>query len=348
MRLVTLLLLLVTATSNLNCRDMGFGLNCKITVGDYVYRSCHSVKIDSMRTRIGDTCTLVLPTKGVVKSQNYQAVAMDNYVKEGMLVKVELGYDGVLETRFIGYVKNVNPNDSFTLECEDEVYTLKRAAPITKTFTDISLKDLLKAFKNDITLLNSIPDITIDEWVCTNATPAEALQQLKDVYHLDIYFRGKQLFAGVAYTETNRPVHKYLVRSDGKQICNIQKDNLTYLSADNKKIQVKAISMLADNTKLETSVGDKNGETRTEYFYNIKTLKELTALANAKLPTYKVSGYEGNIVTWGLPVINHGDGMNIVDSRFKERAGTYVCDGVTDLFNENGYELTLLVGQKIS
>lgn len=320
---------------------------CRITVGDYIFRGCISARVRSTRTSLGDTCELELHSRGVVKDKQRTPVDLGKYFAEGMEVKVELGYYPRLVKRFEGYIKTISPNESIKIACEDEVYQLKRTAPVTKTYRNISLKSLLKAFKPDITLADSIPNTIIEEYIVNNATAAEALQDLRDTYHLDIYFRDKKLWAGMPYTEPNLGVVKYMIRKDATNICNIQKDNLEYLTKETSKIRVRVISMLKNNKKIQVEVGDKNGELRTEYYYGIEDKDVMRTLGEGLLTKYKVEGYKGSITTWGVPIINHSMGAMLIDPRYNGRKSTSVVDTVEDLFNDNGWELNLTIGQKI-
>lgn len=105
--------------------------------------------------------------------------------------------------------------------------------------------------------------------------------------------------------------------------------------------------MLKNNKKIQVEVGDKNGELRTEYYYGIEDKDVMRTLGEGLLTKYKVEGYKGSITTWGVPIINHSMGAMLIDPRYNGRKSTSVVDTVEDLFNDNGWELNLTIGQKI-
>jgi hypothetical protein len=306
-------------------------MNSYIEIGDYVFRNqCHSVKITSSRTHVGDKAVIQLPNiKGL----------LDKSITTGMPVVIKLGYDDDLYTEFTGYVSAVKPKTPIEIECEDEMWQLRQSPIKSKGWVAVSLKELIKYI---------VPTATINAFAITLSpfriestvlSRAEALDKLKKEYGFDVYYRGKELYAGLAYQQ-----------HVGEVVYHFQKnaimDDLTFLRKDDVKVKIKAISYTPDNKKTEVEVGDKNGETHTLHFFN-KTKEELAQLAKSKINMMKYEGYRGKFKAKGLPRPQHGMICHLYDDHYPEREGQYFIDGVETTYSgSQGFSRTIRLGRK--
>lgn len=313
-------------------------MNCKIELGPYVFTSVNSVRIEKSRKTIGDTATIVLPAR-------YSDKFLVNVLKNGDAVKIELNYvnyPSVVE--FQGYISEINPGRPVTIKCEDEMYKLKRAKPEAKSFQSVKLQEVLKYLVPECVTM--CPDITLAPfYIKKDSSIAVALQQLKDAYGMDIYFRNNVLFAGLPYTDDavlNKPAIVYDMDLNVKP-----NPPLTFKVADSVRMKVKAISILPSNKKLETEVGDEDGSVVTLHFYNVQTVAELKKQAEEKLKTMKFDGFAGNLVTMGLPFVDHGYTCKIVDKRdANSRSGFYFVDAVNTNFGVSGFSRDVYLGRR--
>ena len=100
-------------------------LSSHIEIGKWQFNYSCYVEIDQDISTLTDTCKITIPRK---TSWNGKAIAIgdDPIIKRGDAVKVQLGYDGNLKTRFIGFVKDIKAGMPVTLDCEDSMFALKK------------------------------------------------------------------------------------------------------------------------------------------------------------------------------------------------------------------------------
>lgn len=113
---------------------------------------------------------------------------------------------------------------------------------------------------------------------------------------------------------------------------NIVSHSLEYLSRDDRKIKVKAISLLSGNRKLEKELGDPDGETHTLHYFGIESEAEIKRLAENDLEKMTVEGYKGGFTAFGTPFVRHGDTVEIRDDEYPERVGRYFTDATRTTF----------------
>jgi len=106
--------------------------------------------------------------------------------------------------------------------------------------------------------------------------------------------------------------------------------------------------MLPNNNKIESEIGDENGQLRTYYFYNISSETKLKEIATARLNKEKFTGYRGNFETFGEPYMRPGDIAKLESTKLPERNGLYLIDSVTRIFGVyQGYKQTFELGAKV-
>ncbi len=302
-----------------------------ITIGNFVLENqVHSVKIQSSRKSMGD--------KATIEIANLEA-RLESEIKYGSPVTIRLGYDEELYTEFTGYVSSVSPKIPLIIECEDEMYQLKRQSVEPKSWRSVKLKDLINYIVPGANI--DTYDITLSPFRIekTIVNKAEAMQKLKDEFGLDVYYRDKQLYVGLAYKEDMGIVYHHFQK-------NAIMDSLIYKRKEDLKILIKAISINQKNEKTEIEVGDKNGETHTLHFYN-KTKTELEQLAKEKLELMKYDGYRGKFKAFGQPVVKHGMIEDLADDKYTERAGRYFVDSVETTYDgSGGFKRNIELGRK--
>lgn len=322
---------------------MAFYLCCKITIGDTIIRSAHSVEITSTWKELSDKCTIELPTKGVIITENSKtAVRLDKIFKTGMKVMVELGYNGNYKTEFVGYLSEITLGVIIKLECEDETYNLKREKLQPVIYKKVTLNALLKSIYPEIKVSNSIPEVNIENLKVVNATKAFVLQELADKYGLAVYFRRGVLYAGLPYADRIANGTKYEIFK------NVIDEDLKYLKSGDVRLKIRAVTKLPNNKKVEVEVGDPDGEQRTIKLNNAQSKEALTKLAEAELQRYKYEGYRGTITTFGIPYVQHGETVEINDPRYVERHGSYLVDEVKTKFGTSGFRREIEIAIKVS
>jgi hypothetical protein len=304
---------------------MLYELVCEVRIGRLLMKSVSDITIKSTFKQITDTATIIIPRNDKLKDK-YVA----DYIKRGDAVEIKLGYNDELHTEFLGYVREVGSDIPLVIECEDEMFQLKRK-PITKSWSKVTLQELVQViapgYKYDLV----DPKMNLGKFTITGATPAKVLHELQSQYGLYAYFRDKVLHVGFAYQSQNYQTHIYHFQK------NVKSNGLKFRNKEEFKLKVKAISNLSNGKKETVELGDDEGELRTLNFIGL--LKEdLKKHAQAELSKFKYDGYRGDLTGFGLPRTRHGDVVRLDDGNYPEREGKYSIDGVTIRFGMNGYE----------
>lgn len=321
-------------------------LNSKITIeGErtWEFYSVNNCSIVQDITSLTDTCELTLPKKIV-----WQGLANDKFktpLKRGDKVTVELGYDGKLKTRFTGFIKTVDAKTPVVVKCEDSMFLLKQKKVTPKAFKTALLKDVMKHILEGTGIDFKLVDDTlkVGNYRTSKPTIADELQELKEKYMLNSYFRtidGENvLYVGLIYPLDNREKYKFVY---GK---NIISENFEYQDRDEIKAKVEAISFDAKHVKKTVELGDKDGDVIKIRIDGL-TEAELKKYAQESLDRYKQGGLKGSFETFGQPEVNTCDIVEIFPS--EEKNGVYLIKKNEISFGINGYRQKIELGQPLS
>lgn len=318
-------------------------LTCDIQIqtadktGYYRFTKANRVRIESGIKRLVSTASITLPN---VKTFLGNPSELDRLMVVGSKVIIKLGYNGNNVEEFSGYISEKLPNVPFEIRCEDEMWKLRQTT-ITKAWSSITLKDLLKYLVPDIELNASVWDITLTDFRIDRANVVQVLEKLKESYGLVIYYRNGKVYASLPYANTANDNNVYYHFQT-----NVIKSNLVFRSGDNYRLKVRAISMQPDNTKFEVAVGDQDGDTTTLHFYNLNR-DELLKQAEQRLMVMKSTGYKGTILTFGVPVARPGDIAFFTDANYPEREGANYIDDVVTEWGVGGFRRTITPGIKV-
>lgn len=315
-----------------------FQLTCKITITGkktWSFNRIVGCEIVLDSETLTDTCTITLPKK--IKWMDEQGIP----VKRGDKIRVELGYDYDLRTRFTGYIRSVGTKSPVEIVCEDSMWLLKQAPVEKRAYEQVAIGQLLK----DI-LPAGIPykvtgEQNIGNFRISAGNVAGVLDSLK-ANGIQCFFKlineEPVLHCGVIFPPEKR---KKPFFQSGRNI--ITNDTKT-VNGDDVKIKIKAISMLPDNSRIEITVGDKEGEERTLTKYNVGKA-ELENWAKQELEKLKCDGLTGSFTTFGVPETDKGDNILVqVDGTPK---GLYNVKKVNVTFNEKGYRQTIELNRKL-
>ncbi len=316
-----------------------FVVNSYIQIGDYEFNYCVDVEIETSIESLTDTCRITLPRKF---EWNMQQIALGNdpILKRKMPVIVKAGYDGNLQTEFIGYVKEIKSGVPVTIQCEDSMFLLKQSGTeVTKGYnksTTLSeiLGDILPAgieFK--------AVDVSLGMPRFNKLTPARVLEELKSRYGIYSYFRIIEnrpiLYSGLAYWTDHRGEAEF---EFGRTI--IDHSNLFYKREEDVRIRVKAIGINKNNSRDKIEVGDPDGELRTVHYHDVDKAT-LKLRAEQDLARFKYTGYSGNFLTFGEPSVQKGDIASLVGNKYNPD-GKYLIRKVTKKIGvTTGYKQTI-------
>lgn len=312
------------------------------------FRFLSEVEIESSWKNLTDKCTLKFP-----RNVKFQKMNLREVLKNGQTGKIELGYNWDFITEFEGYITRIKPELQFEIMFEDAMWQLKQTT-FSGSYSKVSLKQLIadlmeKAqkdrkmnFRYDVLCEMSLGKMRIEK-----VSVAEVLKELKDKYGIYSFFREGILKIGLPHIEGFQYNNGKAPIKFGFQH-NIAANNLEYIKKEDRKIKVKAISILGNNKKIETEAGDPDGEVHTFYRYGIETEKELKIQVENEIAGLKRDGYKGSFTAFGMPYVHHGDSVELFDYHYPERQGIYKCEGTKITFGRNGFRREITLGTKIS
>lgn len=306
---------------------MSYLVGTHITIGDLEMPFVMEGVIKSSWKNLTDTAVIKLPRK-VKVLQNFTEKSISEVIKKGDKVTIKAGYDGELNTEFEGYVSEVVTGVPLTIKCEDEMWMLKQSSNIQASWRNATLKNVIDKIAPGIK--THVLDMELGAFRINEVNSAQVLQELKKMYGLKSYFKNKELYVGFAYPlDTYKKVKHHFQKNIVDRL-----ETLKYRTKEDIKIQLRAISILPDNTKIEIKLGDEDGALRTLHYYNISE-QELEQIANREIDDLKYDGFRGSFTGFHLPICHHGDITELQDDLFKERNGSYYIDGVTLRFGYN-------------
>lgn len=306
-------------------------------------------------------------------------------IQRGDRIKIELGYNYPtidkaenieMNLVFDGYISKINPRMPIELECEDRMWQLKQVKVADKVYSssNYSVQKMIKEMLNsdprtkDITLVTGgslgekIETNIGDEFRTQDDTIASVLDRLKKDAHLNSYFRNinnrsELRCSGIVYYPSDRATSTFVFQK------NIISDSLEYKKIEDLKLGAKVYSLNKDEVnngtnkngskkvkhkRLETFVGEKDGELRTLFFWDVHDEATLKKLGERELRKFYYEGFSGKFTTFGQPYVKHGDSVVIQDKVLPERNGEYLVKGVTRTFGQSGYRQDIELHLKLS
>lgn len=307
----------------------------------------HSVEIESDIFKINQPCKIQIPTsRRLANTDEKEENSIQTPVQfsKGDKIKMWLGYNDDLKLEFEGFIYRINYKTPLEIECEGYEFQMRKPceAKTWKTTTVIEvLKYLIEG--TEIIIDKNVADIQLVKYVIKAGTnKLEALQDLKDNTRTEIFFNGNSLYVGMAYTLVSGSVNYKLGWNT------INSDDLKYRNADDTLVKVNAIYVKPDGTKVEVSVGDKDGQEHIVKSKNINNIDALQGFASSVLQKYKYSGYEGKITTFLQPFAKPCMKAVLTDPKYNERGGTYYITKTKVVANRNGGRRYVEISLKLS
>lgn len=317
---------------------MSLVLTMQADIGKYTFRSLSEVRISRSRSELAATASITLPSE-------YDSQYLCNVLQGGDRVSIRLGYEGYgIREEFTGYVVDVSQRRPVVIECEDEMYQLKRQHPKAKSWRKVKLAEVLRYLVPEAQL-DEVPDVTLSPFaVKGGGSVFDAIEELCSKYGLEAFYQGGKLHVMVPYTDMKAGTARY----DLEQ--NVIRPDLTFRREGDVRIKINAVSILPSNKKLRIDVGDSDAASVTTlHFYNVTTEAELRRLAQDKLKTMKYDGFSGSITTFGIPYAEPGMTAEIRDRRFSgNRYGRYMIDAVTTTAGRGGFRREVKIGRALS
>jgi hypothetical protein len=318
-----------------------------VTSKELVITSVVATEIDSTWKALTDTAKITMPRNIRVLNGDINSI-----IKRGSSVSISMGYDGVMNQEFTGYVSRLNSKIPFDIFCEDEMWQLKQTN-FTKTFGKTTLKEIVSfIYPGDAQVIDmQLPSYRIDR-----TTAAKVLASLKEQYGIISYFQNGLLNVGFAYDLSlkNEVIYHF------QQNCLEDGNELEYKLPEDYKVQVKGTSLqpggkIISYTATDTGGEEYNPQGKTKFDGDTITLNnippglskdQLQRIVDDQIKKYKIGGYQGSIKAFGTPFVRHGDIAHFIDRLYPEREGLYFIDHVKVSYGE-GFRRTIEPGRKV-
>lgn len=306
----------------------------RITVANNIqFNVCKSIQIEKSVHTLTGIAEIELPREfrnaidEAGKVIDIHGKSILDFIKRGDSIKIELGYDDDLQTEFEGYIDRIGAEFPLVLECEDEMFQLKRAPRITKTISSGKLLDILKSVLPDKYTIECDAEYNIGKWLLQNATPYEVLEELKEKAGIRAYFKdSKTLHVGMIVDFKPQEIHEYNFSENVRR-----GSSLKFVRKEGKPLYVTVESKQANGKTLSHSVGEKGGNEKTMKMWPGMTLKELKYWAEKQQTSISFDGFEGTLDGWCYPRTKPGDAAQIYRPYYEDRHqdGRYFIESVT-------------------
>lgn len=309
-----------------------------IQIGNYKLGLLESVEIHKSVDLLTDTALIVVP--GVVYNQ---ALDIEDKVKVGDPVTVQLGYDDTLVTEFTGFLQRIDTDDnSLKFNCEDSMYVTRKPVK-DKQFVNASVKDIAVYCLSQIGMkeLNCTYNITYQKFVIRNANAFDVFKKLQEDTKANIYMIGNTLHIHPAYIEKGGDVYYDFS-------VNIESSDLKYRKSEDRKYEVTVEGIGKDGKRKTVSVGTTGGEKRSVKIFNVMDDAALKQRGMEEMKYLTYDGYEGSITGWLVPKVEPTYSAHIHDKEYEYKTGSYYVVSVTTNFSESGGIRKIELGRKLT
>ncbi len=290
-----------------------------------------------------DTCSIDLPRITHIKSDKSRtdepralSSAEQYEFKEGDRVEVALGYNGVNNRRFSGFVRSVNMGIPVRLECEGYAYLLY-AIIFNRSYSTTTVRAILEDLTNGTSIKISpfVPNIPLRNVRFKNATGIQVLEWFKNECKLAVYFDFETLFVGTLFGSPTATVKL-------KIGWNTVKDDDFKQRVNDKtvRIVVRERNAQGEVKRVRSEVEKYSNEKEIRVRTGIPEI-QLQEIANRLQSKQNYTGFEGKIVTFLEPYANKGMACQIDGNRFPEKSGLFFIETITGDFSKSGGRQTL-------
>lgn len=316
-----------------------YNIVLKITIaGKYIFDTVESIHIENSTEKISNTAKITLPRKFIRRVNQTDRFSMAekrllDLIKVGDKIKIEAGYDGDLGVEFEGYITKIGAEIPVELECEDEMYQLKKNPRVNKLFRDANIKEvvtfLAPNYEVDCKYTTSLGKFAIE-----NLTPYMALVEMKNKGFRFSFIDGK-IKVLMNIDPDIQKQHKFNLNR------NVRKGgDLKYETKEDRKVWVKAISKQKGTSKEVTyEFGDK-GESEISFTCSVGLDRsQLKIYAENECKKHCYDGYGGGFESWCYPRTKAGDSADLTDPNYpdKHRDGIYyINEVITDINASDG------------
>jgi hypothetical protein len=314
-------------------------MNSRVTIGDVVFKNISSFDIVENIADISDTATIVLPRN--FRQLNGRPVT--DYIKAGMPVLIEAGYDDVYNTEYAGYVSEA-PTADIPLEVKcDELFPL-RSGTIVKSYKAATLKQVLTDNIKGYSI--ECFDVSLGKVLIDNVSPYQLLEDMrKNFGFYSRIYPGNILHCGWAYDWQNDYTKRHKLQF-AKNIKNSKALKFKHKEDFNTRVKITIIK--ADGSKEVINAGSKN-EAAAESKITVANMSKADAekMALSRYVKQSWDGFEGSVKCWGTPLVHAGDTVEFISEKYPERNGSYLAEKVTVRYTDSFMERDIKIGNKL-
>lgn len=315
-------------------------MSWNIRIGDFRLRMVEKVSIKRSVELLSDTATITLP--GTVFNK---AINIEDKIKVGDAVEIELGYNDDLKPEFKGYLKAIKTDGgSLTLELEDDIYLFRKSVK-DEEMKDASVKSILENICSQVGgfSVSCDYDFTYDKFVINNATGYDVLKKIQDEASPNIYLKDKVLHVHPQYAEIFGEARYDFSR-------NIERDgtDLKYKSEDERKLLVVVEGTDETGATVSVEKGTTGGDKMTLKLPGVSSRSSLEQKAQSVLDQKVYTGYEGSFQSWIIPYVDAGYKVAITDPDYEIKNGTYYVISVETTFSKDGGVRKITLGKRLN
>lgn len=310
----------------------------EIYIGKFRLGLLDSVKIHRSVDLLADTAEVRLPATVLNKMLDIESL-----IRRGDQVRIVLGYDDVMTEEFSGFLQEISVNGgNITLNCEDALFLLRKPVGDIE-LKNTTLKSLLEHIVRETGIgasVNCSYEFNYEKFVISRASGYDILKKVQEETKANIYMKGSVLHVHPAYEELFGRV-----MYDFSQ--NVEKDNLTYKRADERKFEVEVEGMTKGGQSVKVLTGTTGGDRRSVKVYGVTDPVLLKKRGEEELKYLVYDGYEGDFTTWLLPYCDAGYSAELRDKEYPHKDGKYYVTAVTTEFSQNGGIRKVQLGRKL-
>lgn len=309
-----------------------------IQVGSYKLGMLDKVEIHKSVEQLADTAVITLPA-----SQYNNALQIEDKLKRGDGVVIKFGYEETgMEVEFDGWLQRISTDGgNIKLHCEDDLFLFRKEMP-NEVLKKVTLEELLKKVINRCGIaivLDCTYSWTYEKFVINNATGYDVLKKVQEECGADIYLDDK--------LHVHPPGEKVGEERFYDLALNVEKEDLTYRRAEDKKVKVVVKALLPDGKVKEIETGSTGGE-KIEVKCPTSDDASMKARGEQEVKRRTFDGYEGSITGWLIPMCRPADSVTLRDKDYPYKDGTYFVTSVTTEFCKEGGSRKIDLGFRLS
>lgn len=317
-----------------------YRMSWNIRIGGFRLRMVEKVSIKRSVELLSDTATITLP--GTVFNK---AINIEDKIKVGDAVEIELGYNDDLKPEFKGYLKAIKTDGgSLTLELEDDIYLFRKSVK-DEEIKNASVKSILENICSQVGgfSVSCDYDFSYDKFVINNATGYDVLKKIQDEASPNIYLKDKMLHVHPQYAEIFGEARFDFSR-------NIERDgtDLKYKSEDERKLLVVVEGTDETGATVSVEKGTTGGDKMTLKLPGVSSKSSLEQKAKSVLEQKVYTGYEGSFQSWLVPYVDAGYKVTITDPDYEIKNGTYYVISVETTFSKDGGVRKITLGKRLN